>query len=94
LRCSSSKDNSRVIPWHINGLGVGWLDLNEGAVQIWIQLHSLSRSADQCPGIVGIDAQPLHGVHHRRLIRLKGRSDGSVIIDVPRHRIEHLWKIH
>jgi hypothetical protein len=48
----------------------------------------------QVPRDVRLVPQSLDRSAHCSLIRRKRLPDGSVIVDVLRHHVEHIWEIH
>jgi len=56
--------------------------------------HCLLLIRAQCAGGVGLRPQPLNGIGDCSLIDGERLTDGGVVVDILRHHVQHLRKIH
>jgi len=59
-----------------------------------LHLYLLLRGAAQGACVIGFIPQALDRSRHRSLIRSEGLADGGIVVDIFRHHLEHLRKIH
>jgi len=63
---------------------------------LWPLLHldRLLPIRSQSARRIGLGAQSLNGIRHRRLVRHHGLPDRGIVVDVVRHHLQHIGEVH
>jgi hypothetical protein len=87
-------DHGRIILRHINHLRVYRLDHINWLPRGLLNFHLLFRGATQCARAVSLIPQALNRSRDCSLICSECITNGGIIVDIFRHHLEHLRKIH
>jgi hypothetical protein len=89
-----SINDSLIVLRYVDDLWIGRFDQYQLLPVVVLEDDTLLWPALQCTGLISVLTQNLNCIHDGCLIRLKGSADRRVVIDVLRHHVDDLRKVH